>query len=78
MVARPGKVTGKVKKNSAGDRLARLRKESKKELSVRGTVQFRLDEDSMLRLMQAADMKKIPLGTLVRMWMVERLDQEGF
>lgn len=54
----------------------RLRTEAKKELSVRGTVQYRLDEESMLRLMQVADAKKVPLGTLARMWLIERLNQE--
>jgi hypothetical protein len=28
--------------------------------------------------MKAADQKKMPLGTLVRMWTVERLEKEGF
>ena len=65
-------------KMSSKERLSRLRAEAKKELAVRGTVQFRLDEESMLRLMKAADDKKMPVGTLVRMWMVERLRSEGY
>lgn len=65
-------------KSIAQQRLDRLRAQAKKELAVAGTVQFRLDEESMLRLMTAADKKKIPLGTLVRMWMIERLAIEGF
>jgi hypothetical protein len=66
------------KKLTAKERLNRLRQQAKKELAVKGTVQFRLDEESMLSLMQAADNKKLPLGTLVRMWLVERLKQEGY
>ena len=66
------------KKLTAQERLDRLRQQAKKELAVRGTVQFRLDEESMLSLMRAADDKKLPLGTLVRMWLVERLKQEGY
>jgi len=66
------------KKLSAQERLNNLRADAKKEISVAGTVQFRLDEETMLLLMQAADQKKLPLGTLVRMWTVERLAHEGF
>jgi hypothetical protein len=58
--------------------LDKLRAQAKQELSIAGTVQFRLDEDSMRLLMKAADQKKLPLGTLVRMWTVERLASEGF
>jgi hypothetical protein len=60
------------------ERFNRLRAQAKKEVSIAGTVQFRLDEETMLLLMKAADQKKIPLGTLVRMWTVERLHSEGF
>jgi len=65
------------RKFTTKERLDRLRNYAKKELAVAGTVQFRLDEESMLRLMHAADAKKMPIGTLVRMWMIERLNQEG-
>lgn len=64
------------KKPTAQQRLEQVRRKAKKELAVRGTVQFRLDEESMLRLMSMADGKKVPLGTLVRMWTVERLNAE--
>jgi hypothetical protein len=64
--------------SSSQQRLEKLRTKAKKELSVAGTVQFRLDEETMLILMRAADDKKIPLGTLVRMWTVERLKKEGY
>ena len=65
------------KRLTAQDRLERVRQKAKKELAVKGTVQFRLDEESMLRLMRMADKKKLPLGTLVRMWTVERMDAES-
>jgi hypothetical protein len=68
----------KEKKLTAQERLEKLRTHAKKEISVAGTVQFRVDENTMLQLMKAADQKKLPLGTLVRMWTVERLDSEGF
>jgi hypothetical protein len=66
------------RKLTAQERLERLQAKAKNELSVAGTVQFRLDEETMLLLMKAADQKKMPLGTLVRMWTVERLANEGF
>lgn len=65
-------------KPKAVDRLKRLKKEAAKDLSVAGTVQFRVDEETMILLMRAADQKKVPLGTLVRMWTVERLAAEGY
>ena len=64
--------------SSSQQRLEKLRTKARKALSVAGTVQFRLDEETMLILMRAADDKKIPLGTLVRMWTVERLKKEGY
>jgi hypothetical protein len=68
----------KDKKLTADERLNKLRTQAKKEVSVAGTVQFRLDEKTMLHLLKAADHKKMPLGTLVRMWTVERLESEGY
>lgn len=65
-------------KLTAQERLDRLRSKAKKSQSMKGTVQFRLDEESLGQLMKAADQKKVPLGTLVRMWTVERLVFEGF
>ncbi len=71
MKTRAGKLT-------AQERLGKLRTQAKKEIAVAGTIQFRVDEETMLLLMHAADQKKMPLGTLVRMWTVERLASEGF
>lgn len=64
------------KKLTGADRLSRLRKQAKKDISIAGTVQFRVDEETMLLLMEIADRKKLPLGTMVRMWTVERLSSE--
>jgi hypothetical protein len=64
------------KKITGADRLDRLRKQTKKDISIAGTVQFRVDEETMLMLMEIADSKKLPLGTMVRMWTVERLRSE--
>ncbi len=63
-----------ISKNQA--RIDQMRAEAKKEVAIRGTVQYRLDEETMLRLMRIADLKKTPFGVLARMWMVERLSQE--
>lgn len=66
------------KRPSPRERVSKLRAAAKQEVAIRGTVQFRLDEESMLNLMKAADDKKMPLGTLVRMWVVERLREEEY
>lgn len=66
------------KKLTAQERLSKLKTQARKEIAVAGSVQFRLDEETMLLLMKAADEKKMPLGTLVRMWTVERLKSEGY
>lgn len=67
-----------VKKRSSETqaRIDNMRAEAKKEVAVRGTVQYRLDEKTMLRLMHVADAKKTPFGVLARMWMMERLVEE--
>ncbi len=64
------------KKTTGEERLNRLRMQAKKDISIAGTVQFRVDEETMLLLMEIADRKKLPLGTMVRMWTVERLSTE--
>jgi len=64
------------KKITSEERLNRLRKQAKEDISIAGTVQFRVDEETMLLLMEIADRKKLPLGTMVRMWTVERLSKE--
>jgi hypothetical protein len=64
------------KKLTGEERLNRLRKKAKKDISIASTVQFRVDEETMLLLMEIADRKKLPLGTMVRMWTVERLSKE--
>lgn len=64
------------KKITGAERLNNLRKQAKKDISIAGTVQFRVDEETMLLLMEIADRKKLPLGTMVRMWTVERLSSE--
>ncbi len=71
-------MTSKKDNRSPEKRLADLREKAKKELSIAGTVQFRVGRETMLLLMKAADDKKVPLGTLVRMWTVERLKLEGY
>ena len=64
------------KKLTGAERLNRLSKQENKDISIAGTVQFRVDEETMLLLMEIADRKKLPLSTMVRMWTVERLSTE--
>jgi|LakMenEpi03Aug12_release.lakeMendotaPanAssembly.Ray.scaffolds.fasta_scaffold288953_2 hypothetical protein len=68
--------TAKKSNKTTKDRVDKLRAAAKKNVAQRGTVQYRLDEETMSRLMKVADAKKTPVGVLARMWMVERLDHE--
>lgn len=68
--------TIKKTKPSLAEQMQRTKEQAKKEVAFRGVVQYRVDEETMLRLMAIADKKKVPFGVLARMWMVERLDKE--
>lgn len=57
-------------------RLQQTREAAKQLVAQKGNVQFRLDEETMLRLMALADAKKMPLGVLAREWTIERLEKE--
>jgi uncharacterized protein YfaQ (DUF2300 family) len=64
------------KSRTAQERAEKTKAGAKKDVAQRGTIQYRLDEETMLRLMKVADSKKTPVGVLARMWMVERLSLE--
>lgn len=42
----------------------------------RGVLHFRCDEQMLNGLLRVAEFKKIPVGTMVRCWVAERLRQE--
>ncbi len=57
-------------------RLEKARKEARQRVIERGIVQFRADEELMDQLLQIADYKKVPVGTLVRQWIAPIVSQE--
>jgi hypothetical protein len=60
------------------ERIKRMKADARKVVASRSSVQFRIDEETMSRLMKAADEKLMPVGTMVRMWIAERLDKDGY
>lgn len=54
----------------------KTRRAAHKRVVQRGTIQFRLDPDTMETLLQLSYKLKTPAGVLVRMWTVEHLNQE--
>lgn len=69
-------VVSSKKSRTAKERAEKTKSAAKNAVAQRATVQYRLDEDTMRRLMRVADSKKTPVGVLARMWMVERLSEE--
>ena len=56
--------------------LERGRAQARDKIIERGIVQFRADPELMSRLLLISDTRKLPLGTMLRNWIVERLDNE--
>lgn len=55
----------------------RMRDEARKRVIERGLLQFRADPEIMKAVLEAADARKIPVGSLLRQWVQERLTQEN-
>jgi len=53
-----------------------IKEEAHESVLARGLVQFRLNRNSMQRLLETADAKGLGYGVLARMWLCERLEQE--
>jgi hypothetical protein len=56
--------------------LEKGRNEARQKVIERGIVQFRADPDLMEKLLLFSEKQKIPLGTMVRNWIDERLNSE--
>ena len=54
----------------------KTRQAAHKRVVQRGTIQFRLDPETMETLLELSYKLKTPAGVLVRMWTVEHLNQE--
>lgn len=53
-----------------------MRSEARKRVIERGILQFRADPETMKAVLEAADALQIPAGSLLRMWVQERLNLE--
>ena len=53
-----------------------FRAASRSELAKKEVVQFRMDTDDLQQLFQVCALKKKPVGTLVREWVLEHTQQE--
>ncbi len=66
----------KMTKEQLDKRKADMTKRARSEVAKTGMVQFRVDEDSINKLYDHAAKVKMPIGTMVRQWVLERLAQE--
>ncbi len=57
-------------------RLKQMKRECRRRVVERGIVQFRADEEMMEQLLQISDYKKVPVGALVRQWLVPTIRRE--
>ncbi len=57
-------------------RFEKTRQTAHKRVVQRGTIQFRLDPNTMETLLQLSYKLKTPAGVLARMWTVQQLNQE--
>ena len=56
-------------------RKAQMTARAKAEIAKSGIVQFRLEPANILKLYEASVHNKKPVGTMVREWVLERLNQ---
>jgi prophage antirepressor-like protein len=66
----------KLTKKEIDKREAQLRAEARKEIAKREIFHFRIDSESIEKLYEVAGKKRKPVGTMVREWVMERLDHE--
>lgn len=56
--------------------LEKGRLEARKRVIERGVLQFRADSETMEQLLELSENRGVPLGSMVRDWVKERLTQE--
>ncbi len=56
--------------------LEKGRKAARDKVVERGIIQFRADPELMSKLLEISEHRKIPLGTMIRNWVEERLESE--
>jgi len=57
-------------------RIEKIRREATERVNRNAFVQFRIEPDVLDQLIKIANEKGAPVGTLARMWIIERLKQE--
>ncbi|QQR59655.1 MAG: hypothetical protein IPG59_09250 [Candidatus Melainabacteria bacterium] len=55
----------------------KLKDTARQRVAERGILQFRADSELVLAVMDAADQEAIPVGTLLRKWVQEKLQLES-
>ena len=57
-------------------RIEKTKAEARSRVVKRGIMHFRCDEEMMEQLLQVAHYKKLPVGSMVRSWVAEKLRPE--
>jgi hypothetical protein len=57
-------------------RIEKTKAEARSRVVKRGIMHFRCDEEMMDQLLQVAQYKKLPVGSMVRSWVAEKLRVE--
>lgn len=58
-------------------RVEKIRKEATLRVNKEALVQFRIEPHIMYKLYAEANKLGLPVGTMVRMWVLERLNQKS-
>lgn len=58
-------------------RIKNIRKEATVRVNKEALVQFRIEPEVMDRLYEEANKIGLPVGTMVRMWVMERLNEKS-
>ncbi len=58
-------------------RIKKIRKEATERVNKDALVQFRIESQIMIRLYAEANKLGLPIGSMVRMWVLERLNRKS-
>lgn len=62
--------------NSLQKRIEKTKVDARKRVIKRGILHFRCDEEMMDHLLKVAHYRKLPVGSMVRSWVADRLRKE--
>jgi hypothetical protein len=57
-------------------RIEKTKADARQRVVKRGIMHFRADEEMMDQLLKVAQFKKLPVGSMVRSWVAEKLRKE--